>query len=204
MYGPGDTQKNVSVQLLELGEKDGLLEDKQVKQFVMDLSNPRQGAKLGRYPRTTVTITDQPGEWTRGRRPACRRRRPSRITDHKGFSSFFPCYFIAEPSVITFKKANQSFTTSDPMYNIPVVRLRNQDSPATVNWRTKKQSGSLTFGPGENEKNIVIVPKPYAGPIQPDTFQVELFDPSSNASIGERKTTTVNITDGGKTLKLTP
>lgn len=63
-YGPGETQKIVPVRLLELGEKDGLLEDKQVKQFVMDLSNPRQGAKLGRYPRTTVTITDLPGERT--------------------------------------------------------------------------------------------------------------------------------------------
>uniref|UniRef100_A0A7N8YQ31 Integrin beta n=1 Tax=Mastacembelus armatus TaxID=205130 RepID=A0A7N8YQ31_9TELE len=59
-YGPGETQKVVPVRLLELSEKDGLLEDKQVKQFVMDLSNPRQGAKLGRYPRTTVTIADQP------------------------------------------------------------------------------------------------------------------------------------------------
>uniref|UniRef100_A0A667ZBN2 Integrin beta n=1 Tax=Myripristis murdjan TaxID=586833 RepID=A0A667ZBN2_9TELE len=58
-YGPGETQKTVPVRLLELGEKDGLLEGKQVKQFVMDLSNPRQGAKLGRYPRTTVTIADQ-------------------------------------------------------------------------------------------------------------------------------------------------
>ncbi|XP_028988991.1 integrin beta-4 isoform X2 [Betta splendens] len=166
MYGPGETQKIVPVPLLELGEKDGLLEDKQVKQFVMDLSNPRQGAKLGRYPRTTVTIADQP-----------------------------------EPSVIMFKKATQSFTTSDPMYNIPVVRMRNQDSPATVNWRTKKgprfdQSGFLKFAPGENEKNILIDPKAYPGPVKPDTFQLELFDPSSNASIGEKKTTIVNITDG--------
>uniref|UniRef100_A0A673LWF9 Integrin beta n=1 Tax=Sinocyclocheilus rhinocerous TaxID=307959 RepID=A0A673LWF9_9TELE len=55
-YAPGETQKTVPVKLLELGEGDGLLEDKQVKQFVMDLSNPRQGAKLGRYPRTTITI----------------------------------------------------------------------------------------------------------------------------------------------------
>lgn len=61
-YGPGETQKIVPVRLLELSEKDGLLEDKQVKQFVMDLSNPRQGAKLGRYPRTVVTIADQPGK----------------------------------------------------------------------------------------------------------------------------------------------
>uniref|UniRef100_A0A674ETE0 Integrin beta n=1 Tax=Salmo trutta TaxID=8032 RepID=A0A674ETE0_SALTR len=52
-YGPGETQKTVPVRLLELGEGDGLLKDTQVKQFVMDLTNPRQGAKLGRYPRTT-------------------------------------------------------------------------------------------------------------------------------------------------------
>uniref|UniRef100_A0A8C9SWV3 Integrin beta n=1 Tax=Scleropages formosus TaxID=113540 RepID=A0A8C9SWV3_SCLFO len=57
-YQPGETQKVVPVKLLELGEADSLLSDKQVKQFVMDLSNPRQGAKLGRYPRTTVTIME--------------------------------------------------------------------------------------------------------------------------------------------------
>ncbi|XP_059379131.1 integrin beta-4-like isoform X2 [Carassius carassius] len=62
IYGPGETQKTVPVKLLELGEGDGLLEDKQVKQFVMDLSNPRQGAKLGRYPRSTITIADKPGD----------------------------------------------------------------------------------------------------------------------------------------------
>ncbi|XP_053197981.1 integrin beta-4 [Scomber japonicus] len=165
-YGPGETQKIVPVRLLELGEKDGLLEDKQVKQFVMDLSNPRQGAKLGRYPRTTVTITDLP-----------------------------------EPGVMMFKKGTQTFTTSDSTYTIPVVRTRNQDSPATVKWRTKNAqrfelSGPLKFNPGETEKNIVIEPKAHSGPIQPENFQLELFEPSSNASIGERKTTNVNVIEG--------
>lgn len=61
MYQPGETQKMVPVKLLELGEGDALL-DKQSKQFVMDLSNPRQGAKLGKYPRTTINIADKPGE----------------------------------------------------------------------------------------------------------------------------------------------
>ncbi|XP_040923190.1 integrin beta-4 isoform X2 [Toxotes jaculatrix] len=165
-YNAGETQKTVTVRLLELGEKDGLLEDKQVKQFVMDLSNPRQGAKLGRYPRTTITIADQP-----------------------------------EPSGVMFKKDIQSFTTSDPTYTIPVVRTRNQDSPATVKWRTKKGqrfdlSGSLKFNPGETEKNIVIDPKSYPGPIQPETFQLDLLDPSGNTSIGEKKSTLVKVTDG--------
>lgn len=80
-YGPGETQKTVPVRLLELGEKDGLLEDKQVKQFVMDLSNPRQGAKLGRYPRTTVTIADQPGESTQEALHQCLTLTPNQSTD---------------------------------------------------------------------------------------------------------------------------
>ncbi|KAM6898622.1 integrin beta-4 isoform 1-T1 [Lycodopsis pacificus] len=166
IFNPDETQKMVPVRLLELSEKDGLLEDKQVKQFVMDLSNPRQGAKLGRYPRTTITITDQP-----------------------------------EPSVMMFKKGTQTFSTSDPTYTIPVVRTRNQDSPATVKWRTKKAkrfelAGPLKFSPGETEKNIVIDPRAHPGPIQPETIQLELYDPSSNASVGDRKTTLVNVTDG--------
>ena len=61
-YGLGETEKVVPVKLLELGELSSLLDEKQVKQFVMELSNPRQGAKLGVYPTTTVTILDEPGE----------------------------------------------------------------------------------------------------------------------------------------------
>ncbi|KAG1972039.1 integrin beta-4 isoform X1 [Pimephales promelas] len=165
-YGPGETQKIVPVKLLELGEGDGLLEDKQVKQFVLDLSNPRQGAKLGRYPRTTITIADKP-----------------------------------EPSVVMFKKSTQTYNTADPLYSIPVVRNRNQEGPTTVYWRTKKASrfdlsSPLKFAPGEMEKNVVIDPRAYPSPIIPETFQLELFDPSNSAVIGERKTTLVNVTDG--------
>ncbi|XP_068439420.1 integrin beta-4 isoform X2 [Clinocottus analis] len=171
-YDPDETQKTVPVRLLELSEKDGLLDDKPVKQFVMDLSNPRQGAKLGRYPRTTVTISDQ-----------------------------------QEPSVMMFKKGAQNFSTSDPTYTVPVVRTRNLDSPATVKWRTKKAqrfelSGPLKFGPGETEKNIVIDPRAHPGPVQPETIQLELFDPGSNATIGDRKTTLVNVTDGGEIAQM--
>ncbi|KAL2101841.1 hypothetical protein ACEWY4_003602 [Coilia grayii] len=167
-YQPGETQKSVPVKLLELGEADGLLDDgRQVKQFVMDLSNPRQGAKLGRYPRTTITIADKP-----------------------------------EPSVVMFKKGTQTFTAADPVYTIPVVRTRNMEGPATVHWRTRKASrfevsGPLKFAPGESEKNIVIDARAHPGPITPETFQLELFDPSPNTAIGERKTTLVNVTDRG-------
>lgn len=164
-YGPGETEKMVPVRLLELGMKDGLLEDKQIKQFVMDLSNPRRGSRLGRYPRTTVTIADPP-----------------------------------DAGVVAFKKGNQSFTSSDPSYNIPVVRTRNLENPASVKWRTKKGqpfdlSGLLKFGPGEKEKNIVIDPKTLPGPNKPDNLTLELFEPSSGTSVGERKTTVVSVPD---------
>ncbi|XP_065104464.1 integrin beta-4 isoform X2 [Paramisgurnus dabryanus] len=166
-YGPGETQKSVPVKLLELGEGDGLLEDKQVKQFVMDLSNPRQGAKLGRYPRTTITIADKP-----------------------------------EPGVVMFKKGTQTFNTMDPVYSIPVVRTRNQEGPTAVYWRTNKAtrfdlSGPLKFAPGETEKNIVIDSRAYSSPVVPENFQLELYDPSPNTTIGERKTTVVNVVERG-------
>ncbi|KAF3853064.1 hypothetical protein F7725_013752 [Dissostichus mawsoni] len=104
-----------------------------------------------------------------------------------------------------FKKGTQNFTTSDPTYSVPVVRARNPNSPATVKWRTKKSqrldlSGVLKFNPGETEKDIVIDPNSKPGPVTAETIQLELFDPSSNASVGERKTTLINVIDGADQL----
>ena len=122
---------------------------------------------------------------------------------HYTINLYIPTRLLTpDPSVVMFKKATQNFTASDPSYTIPVVRTRNLDVPATAKWRTKNAhfdlSGPLKFGPGQNEKNIVIdkgsLPP---GPALRDPFQLELFDPSSNAVIGERKTTVVNIGDGG-------
>ncbi|RXM30359.1 Integrin beta-4 [Acipenser ruthenus] len=160
---PGETQKNISVKLLELSEMDSLLGDKQIKQFVMDLTNPKYGAKLGKYPRTTVTIADNP-----------------------------------EPGMVMFKKSSQTYTTHDQLYTVPVVRTRNLESPATIHWRTRNASrfelsNPLKFSPGEAEKNIVIDPRVHPGPIKAENFQLELFDPSDNTVIGEKKSTVVSI-----------
>uniref|UniRef100_H3AZC6 Integrin beta n=1 Tax=Latimeria chalumnae TaxID=7897 RepID=H3AZC6_LATCH len=56
---PGETRKEIPVQLLELTEVDALLDNRQTKQFVMDLSNPKYATKVGKHPRTTVTIADE-------------------------------------------------------------------------------------------------------------------------------------------------
>uniref|UniRef100_A0A663LRN0 Integrin beta n=1 Tax=Athene cunicularia TaxID=194338 RepID=A0A663LRN0_ATHCN len=73
VFQPGETRKEVQVPLLELTEIDTLLHNYQLKQFAIDLLQPKHGAKIGRYPQTTVTIADpgrgwQPssGEWQQG------------------------------------------------------------------------------------------------------------------------------------------
>uniref|UniRef100_UPI00398E4990 integrin beta-4 isoform X2 n=1 Tax=Pristiophorus japonicus TaxID=55135 RepID=UPI00398E4990 len=56
---PGETHKEIPVKLLEQTEIDSLLGNEQIKQFLMELYKPRNGAKLGKFPRTTVTIADE-------------------------------------------------------------------------------------------------------------------------------------------------
>ncbi|XP_069655155.1 integrin beta-4 isoform X5 [Haliaeetus albicilla] len=58
VFQPGETRKEVQVPLLELTEIDALLHNCQLKQFAIDLLHPKYGAKIGRYPQTTVTIAD--------------------------------------------------------------------------------------------------------------------------------------------------
>lgn len=192
-FGPGETQKVIPVPLLDPSEMDGLMDDRRPRQFAVDLSNPRQGAKLGRHPRTTVTITDIPGEGGGACLTGLWRR------------SFFERLFLhPEPSVVMFKKTAQTFSSTDQVYHIPVVCTPDHDDPVTVKWRTKTQqrselSGPLKFGPGETEKNIVINSQALQGLVQPKSLQLELFDPSSNASLGDRRTTLVNISEEGET-----
>lgn len=53
------------MRLLELTEIDTLLNNCQLKQFAIDLLHPKYGAKIGRYPQTTVTIADPGRGWHR-------------------------------------------------------------------------------------------------------------------------------------------
>uniref|UniRef100_A0A8D2NCP3 Integrin beta n=1 Tax=Zonotrichia albicollis TaxID=44394 RepID=A0A8D2NCP3_ZONAL len=54
VFQPGETRKEVQVPLLELTEIDTLLNNCQLKQFAVDLLHPKYGAKIGRYPQTTL------------------------------------------------------------------------------------------------------------------------------------------------------
>uniref|UniRef100_A0A8D0GUP1 Integrin beta n=1 Tax=Sphenodon punctatus TaxID=8508 RepID=A0A8D0GUP1_SPHPU len=62
VFQPEETRKEIHVKLLEMNEIDALLHSRQLKQFAVDLINPKYGAKVGKYPQTTVTIAD-PGEF---------------------------------------------------------------------------------------------------------------------------------------------
>lgn len=66
VFQPGETRKEVQVPLLELTEIDALLHNSQLKQFAIDLLHPKHGAKIGRYPQTTVTIADPGRGWQPG------------------------------------------------------------------------------------------------------------------------------------------
>ncbi|XP_075701990.1 integrin beta-4 isoform X1 [Rhinoderma darwinii] len=53
-----DTQSQILVPLLDRSEVDTLLGNRQLKQFLLELSNPKYGAKIGKYPQCTITIDD--------------------------------------------------------------------------------------------------------------------------------------------------
>ncbi|KAM8945882.1 integrin beta-4 [Pelodytes ibericus] len=53
-----ENQSEILVPLLGRSEVDTLLGNRQVKQFLLELSNPKYGAKIGKYPQCTITIDD--------------------------------------------------------------------------------------------------------------------------------------------------
>uniref|UniRef100_A0A8D0ADL5 Integrin beta n=1 Tax=Sander lucioperca TaxID=283035 RepID=A0A8D0ADL5_SANLU len=106
-------------------------------------------------------------------------------------------------NIFSFLQPAYTYSRQDGVANIPISREIIEDGRTQVTYRTRDLTaqrfdlaGTIKFSPGETEKNIVIDPRAYNSPIQPETIQLELLDPSSNASVGDRKTTLVNITDG--------
>lgn len=53
-----ETQSQILVPLLDRSEVDTLLGNRQIKQFLLELSNPKYGAKIGKYPQCTITIDE--------------------------------------------------------------------------------------------------------------------------------------------------
>lgn len=123
------------------------------------------------------------------------------MTDHVNINPkiiYCPC--VLDPSVIMFKNSTQNFNISDALYTVPVIRTQGLENPSTVNWRTVNSprihhSGLVKFAPGEMEKNIVIDSRTQQISSKPESFQLELYEPSTNSLVRDRKTTLVNIVD---------
>uniref|UniRef100_A0A8K9UHQ9 Integrin beta n=1 Tax=Oncorhynchus mykiss TaxID=8022 RepID=A0A8K9UHQ9_ONCMY len=98
-------------------------------------------------------------------------------------------------SIMSFLQPSYTYSRQDRVANIPISREIIEDGHTQVTYRTRdltakdkkvthasrfELSGPLKFSPGETEKNIVIDPRPHPGPVKPEMFQLELFDPSTN------------------------
>ncbi|XP_048221865.1 integrin beta-4 isoform X3 [Perognathus longimembris pacificus] len=59
LFHPGETWKELQVKLLELQEVDSLLRGRQIRQFHIQLSNPKFGARLGQPHLATVVIGER-------------------------------------------------------------------------------------------------------------------------------------------------
>ncbi|KAM4844605.1 integrin beta-4 isoform 4-T4 [Thomomys bottae] len=59
LFHPGETWKELQVKLLELQEADSLLSGRQIRQFHIQLSNPKFGARLGQPHLATVIIGER-------------------------------------------------------------------------------------------------------------------------------------------------
>uniref|UniRef100_A0A3Q2Z848 Integrin beta n=1 Tax=Hippocampus comes TaxID=109280 RepID=A0A3Q2Z848_HIPCM len=109
-------------------------------------------------------------------------------------------------SVFSFLQPAYTYSRQDGVANIPISREIIEDGRSQVSYRTRDLtkgqrldlSGLLKFKPGETEKNIVFDPRTHSALGQPDSFQLELLEPSSNATIGERKNTVVTVVEGGR------
>ncbi|XP_006001743.1 integrin beta-4 isoform X1 [Latimeria chalumnae] len=166
---PGETRKEIPVQLLELTEVDALLDNRQTKQFVMDLSNPKYATKVGKHPRTTVTIADEnvPGilMFKQGvqKFPAPKNQYSIPVLRTRGQDGPVAVHWKTEPTDL-----------SNP-------------SPQAG------QTGILKFNHGETTKDIIVDGSKGRGKVTPDSFQVTMHSPEGGAQLGERTSTLVSI-----------
>lgn len=121
--------------------------------------------------------------------------------------------FFSEPGILQFKRRGILVQESIGTVLIPIVRSHGVDGIVTTKWRTIDRTavsgkdyvggeGEITFGHGEVEKNIEISIVDDFNAEKDEHFEVELFDSSGGAVIGQINRSTVTITndDGKKRL----
>ncbi|XP_064104847.1 sodium/calcium exchanger Calx-like isoform X12 [Macrobrachium nipponense] len=111
-----------------------------------------------------------------------------------------------EPGIVMFQK--RGFLVKESIGNavIPVVRKNGADGEITVKWRSIDKTavsgkdytggeGVLTFKHTEIEQNIEIPIIDDMTPEKDEHFEIELFEPTGGAKIGQINRTAVTITN---------
>lgn len=111
-----------------------------------------------------------------------------------------------EPGILQFKRRGILVKESIGTALIPIVRTQGVDGIVTTKWRTIDRTavsgkdyvggeGEIAFAHGEVEKNIEIPIIDDFNAEKDEHFEVELFDPSGGAIIGQVNRSTVTITN---------
>ncbi|XP_022239527.1 sodium/calcium exchanger 2-like [Limulus polyphemus] len=111
-----------------------------------------------------------------------------------------------EPGILQFKRRGILVKENVGTAYVPVIRKNGADGIVSTRWRTIDKSaisgrdyrggeGELIFDHGEVEKNLEIDIIDDINPEKDEHFEIELFQPSGGALIGQVNRTTVTITN---------
>ncbi|XP_042863418.1 sodium/calcium exchanger 2-like isoform X4 [Penaeus japonicus] len=169
-FGPGETEKMIEVEIINDNQWEPD-EEFFLKISLMFNTEKRQGVQLGRISIMEITILNDD-----------------------------------EPGLVMFQKRGFLVKESIGKAIIPVVRKNGADGEITVKWKTVDKTaisgrdfeggeGLLVFKHTEIEQNIEIPIIDDMTPEKDEHFEIELFDPTGGAKLGQINRTAVTITN---------
>lgn len=170
-FGPGETEKLIEVEIINDNQWEPD-EEFFLKISLLYNAEKRQGVQLGRISIMEITILND---------------------DDK-------------PGMVMFQKRGFLVKESIGKAIIPVVRKNGADGEITVKWRSIDKTaisgrdfeggeGVLVFKHTEIEQNIEIPIIDDMTPEKDEHFEIELFDPTGGAKLGQINRTAVTITN---------
>lgn len=169
-FGPGETEKLIEVEIINDNQWEPD-EEFFLKISLLYNAEKRQGVQLGRISIMEITILNDD-----------------------------------EPGMVMFQKRGFLVKESIGKAIIPVVRKNGADGEITVKWRSIDKTaisgrdfeggeGVLVFKHTEIEQNIEIPIIDDMTPEKDEHFEIELFDPTGGAKLGQINRTAVTITN---------
>lgn len=179
-FGSNQTQQQITIEITN----DALLEN--AENFFVDLSNPQGGASLKTDGSSTATVN---------------------IADDDSGTS-----------TIQFSAASYPVNENAGSVALTVVRSGGVQLAASANYSTANgtalagsdytgDSGSVSFGPGETQKTIVVTINDDSFVEGDENFGVNLSNPSPGAALGTPSSASVTISDndgGANTVQFNP